>query len=161
MHITTDGQQGFVVSGIVGDGDFSRQVLQKTCAGDAVKPDLSVDWVRAFNGGIPRVLKIWMHSIMERTSSMGPNSFLWVIQWFRFSARGCYDVGWCRKSLLGLQIPIKLAAHIHSLRRRRFEYERGPNSPLVNNSITHTWGVTTWDLLGNLDLAQTWNLQLT
>ena len=30
---------------------------------------------------------------------------------------------------------------------------------LVNNSITHTWGVTTWDLLGNLDLAQTWNSQ--
>lgn len=30
---------------------------------------------------------------------------------------------------------------------------------LVNNSITHTWGVTTWNLLGNLDLAQTWNSQ--
>ena len=54
MHIATDGQQGFVVSGIIGDDDLleSGAAGKRFAMAMRLKPDLSVDWVRAFSGGI-------------------------------------------------------------------------------------------------------------
>ena len=164
MHITTDGQQGFVVSGIVGDGDL----LQTGATGKRhalamrLKPDLSVDWVRAFNGGIPWAsedMDAFNHGteILDGTKFFFSGSFngsdspqeaaavmldgAGNLSWgFRYSNQA----GGAHSSLSGDVVLNTSAGQIHQL---------------VNNSITHTWGVTTWDLLGNLDLAQTWNSQ--
>ena len=58
-------------------------------------------------------------------------------------------------------IPIKLAEHSSLSGDVVANASSGQIHQLVNNSITHTWGITTWDLLGNINLAQTWNAQYT
>ena len=164
MHITKDGQQGFVVSGMVGDGDL----LQTNATGKRhamamrLKPDLSVDWVRAFNGGAPWAsedMDAFNHGteILDGTKFFFSGSFnssdspqeaaavmldgLGNLSWaYRYSNQN----GGAHASLSGDVVFNGSSQQIHQL---------------VNNSITHTWGVATWDLAGNLDLAQTWNSQ--
>jgi hypothetical protein len=148
MHITTDGQQGFVVSGIVGDGDL----LQTSATGKRhalamrLKPDLSVDWVRAFNGGIPWAsedMDAFNHGteILDGTKFFFSGSFngsdspqeaaavmldgAGNLSWgFRYSNQ----TGGAHSSLSGDVVLNTSAGLIHQL---------------VNNSITHTRGVTT------------------
>ena len=164
MHITTDGQQGFVVSGIIGDDDL----LQSGAAGKRfamamrLKPDLSVEWVRAFSGGAP-----WSGEDMDAFNHGAD-----ILDGTKFFFSGSFNSTDCNQEAAAVMLDgsgnLSWAyrysnqdggAHNSLSGDIVFDNQSEKIHQLVNNSITHTWGLATWDLSGNLDLGKTWNSQ--